>query len=90
VRKLSDEEIAQRRAQYEKLQHGVCEGQTAQVEEALNDREVVEPEMTPEIMERLQRRIDEARAIAVKERQQIEGYTRHPIEPGEFDIWQEE
>ena len=25
--------------------------------------------------------------IAKMERQQAEGYARHPVEPGEFDVW---
>jgi len=29
-------------------------------------------------------------AIAEKERQHEEGYTRHPVEPGEFDVWEDE
>jgi metal-responsive CopG/Arc/MetJ family transcriptional regulator len=28
--------------------------------------------------------------IEVLEKKQIEGYLRHPIQPGEFDVWVEE
>jgi metal-responsive CopG/Arc/MetJ family transcriptional regulator len=28
--------------------------------------------------------------IAAMERQQVAGYHRHPVDPGEFDIWQGE
>jgi len=28
--------------------------------------------------------------IAKLEQQHAEGYTRHPVEPGEFDVWQAE
>ncbi len=28
--------------------------------------------------------------IAALERQHIAGYVRHPVEPGEFDVWQNE
>ena len=28
--------------------------------------------------------------IAEMERQQIEGYKSHPVEPGEFDVWLDE
>lgn len=31
-----------------------------------------------------------ARRIAALERQQIAGYERHPVEPDEFDVWQDE
>jgi len=30
------------------------------------------------------------RQIAALERQHIAGYERHPVEPGEFDVWQNE
>ena len=30
------------------------------------------------------------RKIADMERQHAEGYARHPVEPGEFDVWVEE
>jgi len=29
-------------------------------------------------------------AIAEMEKQHAEGYARHPVEPGEFDIWEDE
>jgi metal-responsive CopG/Arc/MetJ family transcriptional regulator len=29
-------------------------------------------------------------AIAEKERKHAEGYIRHPVEPGEFDVWEDE
>jgi metal-responsive CopG/Arc/MetJ family transcriptional regulator len=28
--------------------------------------------------------------IAEMERKHAEGYTRHPVEPGEFDVWEDE
>ena len=28
--------------------------------------------------------------IATMERQHAEGYARHPVEPGEFDVWEAE
>lgn len=28
--------------------------------------------------------------IAEMERKHAEGYARHPVEPGEFDVWQDE
>ena len=31
-----------------------------------------------------------ARRIATMERQQIAGYERQPVEPEEFDVWQDE
>ena len=71
VRKLSEEEIAQKRSRLEELRNSLRKGTPAQVEEALNNREIVEPEpeLTPEIIERLQQRIAEARKAAKKERQ---------------------
>ena len=29
-------------------------------------------------------------AIAEKEKKHAEGYARHPVEPGEFDVWEDE
>jgi hypothetical protein len=29
-------------------------------------------------------------AIAEMERKHAEGYARHPVEPGEFDVWEDE
>lgn len=29
-------------------------------------------------------------AIAEQERKHAEGYARHPVEPGEFDVWEDE
>jgi metal-responsive CopG/Arc/MetJ family transcriptional regulator len=28
--------------------------------------------------------------IATMEKQHAEGYARHPVEPGEFDVWEDE
>ncbi len=41
------------------------------------------------LREALQRAL-QARRISALERQQIAGYQRHPIEPDEFDVWQDE
>lgn len=30
------------------------------------------------------------RQIAAMERQHVAGYERHPVEPGEFDVWEAE
>jgi metal-responsive CopG/Arc/MetJ family transcriptional regulator len=29
-------------------------------------------------------------AVAEMERKHAEGYARHPVEPGEFDVWEDE
>jgi hypothetical protein len=63
VHAVSMEAVAEQRERYETLHRNLRKGTPEEIKRALDEREPVEPELelTPEIVERLQQRIAEAR-----------------------------
>jgi len=63
VTAVSNKDVQQQRADYERLVRSLRRGSTEEVRAAMDKREEIppEPELDPELVERLRRRINEAR-----------------------------
>ena len=58
----------------------------SRLDHAVSDLDTTRSALAREAFEQVIARYE----IEKKERQHAEGYAQHPVEPGEFDVWQDE
>ena len=72
-----------RRCELKTIQMTIDESPLAEVDQVTQSLETTRSAFIRQVLQLAVRRYK----LAQMERQHAEGYARHPVEPGEFDVW---